>query len=390
MTVGAVFEDLHDVAQLLSEHIREETGIADVQPGAPREATATVEAGVRITLLYVTPQPGHRNDPLERQPDGSLAPPPLSLSCWYLVTTSGADAEDPVAAHSALGRVMTLYHDRTRLALPLSSSPAAPPGAFTDLGRGALDVIQVPMSLEQIDKIWTVTDVRVQPWVLLEAAPVQLVPGRPATPAPMPVRPGGIRLSTAVGLRPEIVAMSPQPVRPGGRLRLTFRASQDVTAVRIAGAEVLATAPGWAPVPGDTASAVVELAGGVVDGLAPGPHPVALVTGGLASRTERLRIADPDQAVVDAPPAAPHSRLTDLELSGAGLTGAEEVLAWPDAGVGAPSDVVSLPFAASSAGSVRVLSAGGLATLRPSVRRWRLTVRIATVFTPFVVLDLVA
>ena len=62
----AAFNDLHDVAQVLTEHIREEVGIVDVQPGTPRDVTATTEAAARITLLYTTPQPAHRNDPHER------------------------------------------------------------------------------------------------------------------------------------------------------------------------------------------------------------------------------------------------------------------------------------------------------------------------------------
>ena len=31
--MAALFNDLHDVAQVLAEHIREEVGIVDVQPG---------------------------------------------------------------------------------------------------------------------------------------------------------------------------------------------------------------------------------------------------------------------------------------------------------------------------------------------------------------------
>ena len=71
--MAALFTDLHDVAQVLAEHIREEVGIVDVQPGVPRDVAATTEAAARITLLYTTPQPAHRNDPPERQPDGTTA-----------------------------------------------------------------------------------------------------------------------------------------------------------------------------------------------------------------------------------------------------------------------------------------------------------------------------
>ena len=189
----ALFNDLHNVAQVLSEHIREETGIQDVQAGQPRDVAATTEPAARITLLYSTPQPGHRNDPREPASGGGMQPPPLSLSCFYLVTTSGTDSEDPIGAHHALGRVMGLYHDVPTLNLPLSANPGSPPGVFTDLGSGELSVTQVPIMLDQIDHIWTPLTEQLQPWVLFEVAPVQLVSHLPDTAALPVVRPPGMK-----------------------------------------------------------------------------------------------------------------------------------------------------------------------------------------------------
>ena len=177
--MGALFNDLHAVALVLAEHITDGVGLANVQPGAPRNVTATTDAGARILLLYSTPQPGHRNDPPEPEPGGARRFPPLSLSCFFLITTSGADNDDPIAAYNALGQIMTLYHDEPVLRLPLSDNPGAPPGAFSELGVGELSVTQVPMVLDQIDKIWTSLDVQLQPWALFEVAPVQLVSQRP-------------------------------------------------------------------------------------------------------------------------------------------------------------------------------------------------------------------
>jgi hypothetical protein len=37
-------------------------------------------------------------------------------------------------------------------------------------------VVQVPMVLDQIDKIWTSLNMQLQPWVLFEVSPVQLEP----------------------------------------------------------------------------------------------------------------------------------------------------------------------------------------------------------------------
>jgi len=56
----ALFTDLHDVAQVLSEHIMEQLGFTDVQPGPLREVSATTSAAIRITYLYCTPQPTHQ------------------------------------------------------------------------------------------------------------------------------------------------------------------------------------------------------------------------------------------------------------------------------------------------------------------------------------------
>jgi hypothetical protein len=178
VTSGALFEDLHDVAQVIVEHIRQATGIADVQVGAPREATATTEPAVRITLLYTNPQTAHRNEPSEPLPGRSRRPAPLTLSCLYLVTTSGTDGDDPVGAHRALGQVMRLYHDVPVLRLPLATHAASASGASTGLGEGEVTVTQVPVTLDQVHHIWTPLRQSSQPWVLYEVGPVHLVAPR--------------------------------------------------------------------------------------------------------------------------------------------------------------------------------------------------------------------
>jgi hypothetical protein len=387
--VAALFNDLHDVAQVLSEHIREEVGIVDVQAGVPRDITATTEAAARITLLYTTPQPAHRNDPVETQPDGSRRFPPLALSCFYLVTTSGADTDDPIAAHHALGRIMTLYHDSPVLRLPLSEDPGSPPGAFSALGEGELSVLQVPMSLDQIDKIWMALDVGVQPWALFEVAPVQLVSQLPDTaPAPV-VRPGGIGLEVRAGMRPLIARVTPEAVRQGGRVRVDTLAQGTLEAVNVGDVVVaaddasLVVAPAGSPI-------LLTLDDGGLEALGPGPQPLLVRVSGLASRRGTLRIAPVGMPVVDAPPATPHDPGADLVLTGAQLAGAQEAVLWPDAGLGAPTDVHSLPVSGVADGSVTIPSAGGLATVG-SRGPWRLTVRVgAQVYTPYVLVELSA
>lgn len=384
----AMFNDLHDVALVLTEHIREEVGIVDTQPGTPRDTTATTEAGVRITLLYTTPQPGHRNDPRERQGDGTQRPPPLALACYYLVTASGADGDDPIAAHHALGRIMTLYHDGPALRLPLSDNPGAPAGAFSELGEGELAVIQMPMVLDQIDKIWTSLDVQLQPWALFEVSPVQLVSQlEDIGPAPV-VRPGGIGLEVRAGTRPLILRVTPEAVRPGGRVRIDAGLIGAFEALNVAGVEVAAgdasllSAPGGSPL-------LLTLDDGGLEALGTGAQPLTVRAAGLISRRGVLRVADPAAAVVDAPASFSHDPTTDLVLTGANLADAQEAVLWPSEGVTAPTEVHGLPVDDVAAGSVTVPSAGGLATVPAGRGPWRLAIRVgARVYTPYVLLEL--
>jgi hypothetical protein len=183
--VSARFNDLHDVAHVLVEHIRHATGIVDVQVGAPREASATIEPGVRITLLYTTPQSAPRNEPAS--PVRDLRPPPLCLSAFYLVTTSGAERGDPAAAHNALGQVMCLYHEVPVLRLPLSQQPDRQAGVVTDVGDGQVRVSQVALPLDQVTQIWVAQRQPLQPCAVFEVTPIHLIARRPAPPASPPV-----------------------------------------------------------------------------------------------------------------------------------------------------------------------------------------------------------
>jgi hypothetical protein len=381
--VAAIFNDLHDVAQVLTEHIREEVGIVDVQPGPPRDVGASTEAGARITLLYTTPQAAHRNDPVERQPDGSRRFPPLALSCFYLITTSGIDADDPIAAHHALGRIMTLYHDTPELELPLSN---VDPGAFTALGEGILGIVQVPMVLDQIDKIWTSLDVQLQPWALFEVSPVQLVSQLEDIGPPPLVRPGGLASEVRAAARPRILRVTPEAVRQGGRVRIDAHLDAPPDAVAVQGIEVpvgdasLVVAPGGSPL-------LLALDDGGLEALASGTHPLIIRTAGLISRRGVLRVAAAEAPAVDAP-EAPHDPATDLVLTGANLADAQEAVLWPDVGVAAPTDVHTAAVSAVSAGSVTVASAG-LANVPPARGPWRLTVRVGDqVYTPYILVEL--
>lgn len=385
----ALFDDLHDVAQVLTEHIREETGIQDVQAGQPRDVAATTVPAARLTLLYATPQQGHRNDPHEPVA-GGMRPPPLSLSCFYLVTASGVDSDDPVGAHHALGQVMGLYHDVPTLQLPLSANPGSPPGVFTDLGSGDLTVSQVPIALDQIDHIWTPLNSELQPWALFEVAPVQLVSRRPDSAVLPVVRPGGITLTEPVGLRPVVLDCSPQPARPGGRIRLEVAAPQQLDGIWV---DELRINPGDAALTlGGSVSGVtttlVDLSKSGLSVLTAGPHTLTVSAGGLASRAATIRLSD-QLALLDAPAEIGHDPAADLVLTGSDLTAVQSVLAWPASGIGAPSEVRPLPYAVGGAGTLTVRSTGGLADLPTAITSWRLAAELpGPGYTPYVAVEL--
>ncbi|MGY1708350.1 Pvc16 family protein [Geodermatophilus sp. SYSU D00758] len=384
--MAAYFQGLNDVTQVLVEHIRAGTAIEDVQAGAPRDVAATSEAAARITLLYTTPQPGHRNDPPDRRPDGSLRPPPLVLSCFYLVTTSGTDVDDPVAAHHALGRIMALYHDTPALRLPLSDTVGAA-STFTTLGEGDLGVVQVPIALDQVDKIWTSLEAKLQPWVLFEVAPVALL-ARLDDREPVPVvRPGGVVLGVRAGTRPLVTRVSPAAVRAGGRVRIDAALPGTLTGVAVGGVAVapddasLAAAPAGTPL-------LLSLDNGGLEALSPGAHALSLRAAGLPSRPGTVRVADPAAPAVDAPGLDPHDPATDLVLTGVNLGGARETVLWPDEEVATPADVRTLAVADVTAESVTI-SAADLSALPARAGAWRLTLRVGDgVFTPYVVLEL--
>lgn len=386
----ALFTSLHDVAQVLAEHIQEEVGLTDVQAGNPRDVSASAEGAARITFLFSTPQPGHRNDPLERQPDGALRPPPVSLSCFYLVSTSGADGDDPIAAHHALGRIITLYYDQPELTLPLSDNPGVDPNAFTELGLGGLAVCQVPMTLDQIDKIWTSLDVQLQPWALFEVGPVQLVSQTDDGGPPPLVRPGGLTLDVRNGLRPMISRITPEAVPQGGRVRIEAVFRGDADALLIDGIEV-PVSDASVEADADGSPLLLTLDDGGLEALGEGVHRVALRAGGMVSRSTTLRVAPETAPALAAAPGLVHDPADDLVLGGQELSDAQEAVLWPDGGLTTPVDVHSIAVTGVSDDEVTVPSAGGLADLPAGRGPWRLTVRVGdNVYTPSIVVELVA
>ena len=387
----ARFLDLHDLGQVLTELITLELGVTDVQVGPPRDVSSGATAGARLTLMYTTPQPTHRNDPVERNPDGSYRYPPVTLSAFILVTTSGATDDDPIAAHGLLGRVLQLFAANPILDLPLSASMSggSPPDGYSDLGEGKLLLSQVPLQLDQLDKIWNSMSVKHQPFALFDVGPVQLVSLKPdELPAPV-VRPGGLSLEgPRSGARPAIRRVAPNPAGQGGQIRLMTQPVGTFEGLYVSGTFVPASSGAFV-LAEETGDLVLSLTSGALASLEAGPITVSLRSGGRVSDKVTLTLASDEAATLDAPDGTTHDPGDDLVLTGANLELATEIVVWPDSGLASPTEVQTFPVAAASASSLTVTGAGVLDAGRFRTGLvYRVAARVDTyVYTPYILLE---
>lgn len=381
----AVFANLHHVSEVMTQVIREHLPAAPsggVHSGAPLDDPKTASEQIRVTLLWVTPQPTHRNDPWERTATGGLAPPPLTLAGFFLVTTYGMGMDDePVRAHELLGNVMQAFHTVSELRLPLDS--------LAGRGEGKLSFVQVPTAADLMEKVYAPLQARHRPWVLYEVGPIQLAMVTPVTdPGPL-VRPGGVRLDgVVVADRPLITRVTPAQQVQGGQVRVDVELhGRPLGRLRIGRAAIEPDAVTFL----SEQALVVTIPAALPDAVPPGAADVYVQTGdALAppvsiSDPERLLVLAPDAATIDAPLFASHDLGAALTLSGRGLASATELVMWPDRGVAEPAEIRSLAIAAATPYSVEVSAAAlAAASLVPDLD-YRLSVRVdAHRYTPYV------
>ncbi|MEM1032356.1 MAG: Pvc16 family protein [Myxococcota bacterium] len=344
--------------------------------GPPPDVPVVTEE-VRVTLVYVSQQPSHRNDGFVRDADGTAIAPPLSLSAFYLVTTYGeAPSQNVEGAHRLLGAVARAFHDQPVLDLSLFST-----------GEGALQVAMVPMTPELMEKLFSPFKISHRPFLLYEVWPVQLRSGLPAVPPSTVVSPGGLRLDgPATDGPPTLTRVVPQRPALDRFIRIDGPFGAPADSVRIGNAVFRAGSGDFVPV--DPASP--EL--GVRLQLDPtrlqaGVHSVTVTTGTTTSRAVDIEIQPAFSLTLDGPSEMRHSQASGpLELTGEGLGTAAEVLVWPDAGIGDPSEVVDFTVANVNANKVDFTPTGLDAGL------YRIAVRVtssgADRFTPYVVMEL--
>ena len=377
----AIFSSLHHVALVLAERIDMEMTGSIAQAGAPLDDTTDTTDAVRVTILWTTPQPTHRNDPWERGEDGVRTPTPLSLSVFVLVTTYGSSQGDPIAAYGNLGKILQLFHSNPVLELPLSGPDVTP------VGDGELSVVLVPTAADLMEKVYSPLQIKHRPWALFEVGPVQLEHLQSTAPAEPVVHPGGVRMVGPEALaRPVLRRISPSESGPGLRVRLDAEDAGSVAHVHV-GSTRIPAADLLVPVPDGPVFATLPDAG--PDAVAPGLHRVSMTVGALTSEPVSLRVRVPTLPAISSP-ATPTVPITAaFALAGQALDGASKLVLWPDRGIDDPAnEVKECDLASADSSSVSVTASELLARNVRTGVLYRCAVRIGDhVFTPWALVE---
>ncbi len=366
----AVFDNLYQVGRNLVDLLVSRIDVSNAQVGPPLDLADSTAEAIRITLLWLTPQPGHRNDPREAGPGGPQRPP-LSLSGYYLVSTYGSASDDTIQAYNILGQVLQVFHTLPVLELPDAAVPL--------MGDGRLAVVHMPTDAELMERVYSSLQLGLRPWAILEVSPIQLRHLGEALPEPPVVRPGGVQLAPVESAAPPAIErVTPATVHPGGTIRIDAVYHSPVS-VAVGGVTLPAAAVSVAVAGGPVFASLAEVT--------PGAYDVTLTAGPLTSPACSLTVSDPAVAGVQAPsPGAHQISGGDLTLDGQHLATSDQVILWPDQGLATPSDVVTLQPVMAAAGQVTVPRATvQAARLRPAL--YRVTVRTGPHrYTPWVLL----
>ncbi len=382
----AQFGTLNDAGRAIASHLRRNLSppLNDVIAAPPHDGQTAPPESIRVTLLWITPQPVHRSDPWVTGTDGQSRPPPVTLSGYYLVTCYGtSDEGETVQAVNLLGQTVQIIETEPVIEMPLLAS--GPIDAVP--GEGRMSLTLVPTAADLMEKVFTPLQLRHRPWALFEAGPIQLRRLLDPEPGPEIVYPGGVMLAGPRPIAPPAISsLAPQRVRPGGRIRLDTAGAGNAQSLRIGRVTFTFASPRSGP---------LDIAPPDAEGRVFATYPAAGPSGDvdavirmqdLNSPPMPLTIAGAGSAGVDAP-VAPLAAGAPLILTGAGLAASERLFLWPDRGIRAPAEVIEIVPDTVAAAQVRI-EAATFAAAGLTRGRYRAALRLsATVFTPYVILE---
>jgi hypothetical protein len=143
--------------------------------------------------------------------------PPLSLNLHYLITAYATADTDETEAHRVLGAAMNVLHDNAIL-LPSLMTSTAQPVLDTSLllTLEHLRISLLPLSLDDLSKIWTGAPESLRLSVAYEVSVVQ-IDSTQARVAPLPVRERNVIITLS---GPRIASIVPDTVGIGDTLTL--------------------------------------------------------------------------------------------------------------------------------------------------------------------------
>ena len=358
------FTNLHHVGEVVAGVLQAEIdpplASNQVLVAPPPESPGVADQHVRVSLMWFNEQSGHVNDGFEPRFDGTLDPPPVTLSAFYMITGYGDNpAGEPVVGHQLLGSAVRVLHASKHIRLPLPGLPSK--------GEGSVDVDLIAITPELEEKLFSPLQLRHRAFALYEVGPVQLVPMTDELPPAPLVRPGGAVLEVEQMTAPAIERVYPSPQALSGRIRIdgvfpdgfpdpTEEDRVTVGGVTFKSADITAIAPGH--------SISIDLGTGPA-GLTEGAHPLKILSGSRSSPRTMIALTQATASTIDPLLMPDWDVAADLVLSGRGLAGADQAAIWPEAGIHSPGDVVEMPLSAAAAGSVTIAGAQLTANARP-------------------------
>jgi len=380
----ALVANLNDPGRALANVIKAELSptIQDVLAAAPHPNDGLATESVRVTLMWVTPQPTHKNDGWVKGDDGQLVPAPVTLSAFYLVScygtnTNGANSQ----AINLLGQIIQIIETNNELSFPA-------PGPVN--GEGSCEVVFVPTAADLMEKVYSPLQIKHRPWALFEVGPIQLSRRVDPRPAPNPVAPGGINLvGPGAQNRPVISRITPSVFRAGGLVRLDLLNLGDADRIRL-GEEVFTIM--------SSPTAANEIARPDEFGRIYLTYPAASPTGDIeviligdsaASSPKAARVGLSAVTGLD-PLSSPVSVQDDLKLPGGNLNTVDKIFIWPDKSVQSPLEVSELDIPSNhiTANEISIAKTTLQAmNLKPGVYRLAAKTNNGQ-FTPYILMEL--